>query len=77
MRPPPRASVRDQRQRALAQRLAGPARQGQPELGSLAGPAPRLQPAAVEVGVLERDRQARARCRRWSARGPGRPARTG
>ena len=34
--------------------------QGEPELGALAGPPPGLQPAAVQVGVLERDRQPEA-----------------
>ena len=67
-----RRVVGHERQRALAQRPAGAPRQGQPELRALAEPAPRLQPAAVQVGVLERDGEPEA----GAAAGP-RPGRVG
>ena len=49
---------RAQRQRRAGQVAAGGQRQRQPELGAGAGLAPDLQPAAVQPGVLEADRQA-------------------
>ena len=49
---------RHQPQRRGGQPVTGPGRQGEPELRALARRAPRLQPAAVQPGVLQADRQA-------------------
>ena len=64
--------ARDQRQRAVRERVAGATRQGEPELRATARGAPGLQPAAVQPGVLERDGQAEA-----GAAGGARPGRVG
>lgn len=52
--------LRLQRYRRTAQGLVRRTRQGQPELRSSTGLAPGLQPAAVEAGVLDRDREPQA-----------------
>ena len=52
--------VRHERKRAVRQGVTRPARQGEPELGAAARRAPGLQPAAVQAGVLEGDRQTQA-----------------
>ena len=58
----PRARTTDdgraQRQRRAGEVAARGQRQGEPELGAGAGLPPDLQPAAVQPGVLEADRQA-------------------
>ena len=46
------------RQRAGRHLVAAAQRQREPEAGALAGLAPRLQPALVQPGVLDADRQA-------------------
>src|SRR5436305_3067715 len=48
---------RGQRQRGAGQPVPGPYRQGQPELRPLPRLPPRLQPATVQPGVLQADRQ--------------------
>src|SRR6516225_10290610 len=49
--------VRSERQRRARERLSGHPRQRQPEHRTPASLAPRLQPAAVQPGILERDGQ--------------------